>query len=60
MAVQVPVLKLWTRRWSEGLRLFDGDREILEQIDGVDADVVAVGEEDLPVLAEPDRSPARS
>ena len=36
---------------GQGLRLFDRDREILEQIDGVDADVVAVGEEDLPVLA---------
>ena len=36
---------------GEGLRLFDGDREILEQIDVVDADIVAVGEEDLPVLA---------
>src|ERR1035438_8300345 len=100
MAVQVPVLKLCTRRWArasdfstetakswnrsmasmrtssrwarktfqflragsfrsevvhaqvgEGIRLFHRDREILEQIDGVDAHIVAVGQEDFPVLA---------
>src|ERR1035438_1933766 len=36
---------------GEGMRLFDGDGEILEEIDVVNADIVALGEEDLPVLA---------